>query len=263
LRARSGRNDSTNFWHEADRIKRHIFNRLRELTRFDYVDYKSYRQRFARIPEQLVAEWNRIEKEYRQTDRKYCKRLKGFLFEALFYFACLEGQATFFDAEIAEFGGARIEPHPPWMEVTPFYDIIPSLHQVRVRNRWERKVPQTIADFLVTYVDDSGPTPPSLVDVKSKRPNRRAIKKMGWQITAAMRRGFIFQVAYPKGQIEYPKRLDDWELKTPCPSCAALSRAYDKCDECEKPIFSFSIVCTYYEAKDLWSRIGQTRYGRF
>jgi hypothetical protein len=101
------------------------------------------------------------------------------------------------------------------MEATPLYEIIPSLHQIRRGERRERKVPQTNADFLVTYVDDEGPHAPSLVDVKSRLPKRKEVKKkMGWQITAAMRRGFIFQVAYLKNQIQFPRVLSDWEIRT-------------------------------------------------
>lgn len=245
------------FWAEADRIKRLLFNRLRQLTRIDYKGYRRYRQAFAAIPDQLVKEWQEAEK-------RSLKRLKGYLFEALFYFACLESQAAFLDAELAEFGGATFERSPPWIEATPLYDIIPSLHQIRREKRWERKVPQTSADFLVTYVNDSGPSPPSLVDVKSRPPKRKEIKrKMGWQITAAMRRGFIFQVAYPKDHTEFPKSLDDWEIRTPCSSCGALSKQYDKCEACNATIFSFSIVSGHYEAKELWKTLGKTRSGRF
>ena len=225
------------------------------------MNYRRYRRRFSKIPDRLILEWERIENEYARSPM--LKRLKGFLFEALFYFACLECQARFLDAEIANFGGAAIEPHPAWMEVTPFYDIVPSLHQVRVSNRWERRVPQTIADFLVTFVDDSGPAPPSLMDVKSRRPRRKFARKMSWQITAAMRRGFIFQVAYPKTCTDYPRTFSDWEIRTPCPSCGALCHACDKCEECGKMIFRFSIVSGYHEAQDLWRRLGHTRTGRF
>lgn len=246
--------DGLYFWDEADHVKRRLFNHLRTLTRIDYTNYERYRRRFAEIPEQLLAEWNSLESEYRRRSPRIVPRLRGFLFELLFYFACLDSQAIFLDAEITE-----LQPYPPWMEATPLYDIIPSIHQIREGSTWTRKAPQTTADFIVSYVDDEGPAAPSLVDVKSKKPSRKRTKDMGWQVTAAMRRGFIFQVAYPKNGIALPRSLKDWEVRTSCSSCGAMSVSYEKCDDCGKAIFKFSIVSGYYEAKELRRKQGEVR----
>lgn len=72
----------TTFWVEADRVKRRLFNRLRQLNRMDYRDYRQYRGIFDEIPTQLVREWNQMHK-------KSLKRLRGYLYETLFYFVCL------------------------------------------------------------------------------------------------------------------------------------------------------------------------------
>jgi hypothetical protein len=152
--------------------------------------------------------------------------------------------------------------HPPWFEATPLYDIVTPLYHTKEKDRRKRRVPQTRADFLVTYADDRGPSAPSMVDVKSSKP-RRWRDEWSWQIPAAMRRGFTFQIAYPKFGIEYPVSLDQWEIATPCSKCKALSSDIRKCSECGERIHPFTIADSYYEAKDLWGKSGKERSGRF
>jgi len=157
--------------------------------------------------------------------------------------------------------GEKFEESPPWFEATPLYDIIPTLHRVGK----ERKAPQTDADFIVTYADDKGPLPPSLVDVKSSRPSptKRNKRRWNWQIIAAVRRGFIFRLAFPKEGIEYPKSLKEWESVTPCPECGWFNESYRKCERCGKELIPFSIVDAHFEAKRLWDFLGRVRKGRF
>jgi hypothetical protein len=250
------------FWKIADYVKRRLFSRLRrETSNINYLNYEEYREKFENIPKALLEEWQKIEKEYVKIfSREEMKRLKGFLYEALFYYACLETQTVFLDAELAEFGGAKFEESPPWFECIPLYDIIPNLHFVRDGRRKRRRVPQVKADFLVTYVDDNGPLPPALIDVKSSEKVAKQYRdEYGWQIVAAMRLGFIFQVAYPKPALEtqYPASLDDWVIKTPCPRCRKLSDDYRKCSNCGAEIFSFTIVDPQYRLKELLERLGR------
>ena len=238
-----------------------------ETKNIDYLSYGGYREKFERVPSILIEEWESIKQEVKDEYGEYAnllKRLKGFLYEALFYYACLDMQCTFLDAELIEFGGSEpyFPEYPPWFEAIPLYDIIPTLHNIQEKRIRKRRVPQVEADFLVCYVDDKGPSPPALVDVKSNEP-RGYREKWGWQIVAAMRMGFIFQLAYPKHGIEYPTSLKEWELRTPCPKCKKLSRDYRECSECRAKIFPFTIVDARYTLKELVKQLGMSYKGRF
>lgn len=248
------------FWEIADKVKRRLFSCLRiKTSKLDYLNYNGYRKKFEAIPTSLIEEWERIKEEYKNNPDADFKRLKGFLYEALFYYACLNRQTIFLDAELAEFGGVEFEESPPWFECIPFYDIIPNLHYIKEEEKKKRKVPQTKADFLITRVDDKGPSPPALIDVKSSKPH--ADENWGWQITAALRRGFIFQFAYPK--TEYPRSLKEWEIKTPCSKCRKISDDYRKCTECGAEIFPFDITSSGYTLRGLLERLGISYEGRF
>lgn len=233
-----------------------------ETQRLDYVHYSKYWKGLNEIPNLLIGEWMKIQKEHKRNPYFDAKRLKGYLLEVLFYYACLRRQAIFMDAELAEFGGAHFESSPPWFEATPLYDIVAPLHHTEEKSKRTRRVPQTRADFLVTYVDDQGPAPPCIIDVKSRRPKRWR-GEWGWEIPAAMRRGFIFQIAYPKPGVEFPVSLDQWESATPCSKCKSLSSDPRKCSECSDVIYNFTMVDSYYEAKSLWEGMGKSRTGRF
>jgi hypothetical protein len=256
------------FWEIADYVKRKLFSRLRkETSKINYLNYKEYRERFENIPNSLSKEWQKIEREYgKALSREEIERLKGFLYEVLFYCACLETQTIFLDAELAEFGGAKFKESPPWFECIPLYDIVPNLHFIREKRKKQRKVPQVKADFLVTYVDDKGPLPPALIDVKSSEEAAKQRKEeLGWQIVAAMRLGFIFQIAYPDPKLKssYPKSLKEWMVKTPCSRCKELSDDYRKCTNCGAEIFPFTIVDSRYKLKELIEQLGKTYKGRF
>jgi len=256
------------FWKIADYVKRRLFSRLRiETSKINYLNYRDYREKFKNIPKSLIKEWQKIEKEYSRTlSKSQIKRLKGFLYEALFYYACLKTQTVFLDAEIAEFGGAKFEESPPWFECIPLYDIIPNLHFIREKRRKKRKVPQVKADFLVIYVDDKGPLPPALIDVKSnEKAAKRNKEELHWQVIAAMRLGFIFQIAYPSPNLgsQYPTSLEEWIIKTPCPKCGKLSDEYRECTNCGAEIFPFTIVDARYKLKYLVEQLGKAYQGRF
>lgn len=245
------------FWILADQTKRRLFDKLRKETqRIDYLNYKNYKQSLDEIHGSLLYEWDKILREFKDEPYFNAQRLEGYLLEVLFYYACLKMQALFMDAEILEMVGEKFDEYPPWFEATPFYDIIPTLHHIKENGIRIRKAPQSTADFLLTYVDDGGPTPPALVDVKSRKPQKWN-KKLEWQVIAAMRRGFIFQLAYPKDGIKHPTELDEWEVVTPCSNCRRLSIDFRNCSECGAQIFPFTVADAYYEAKELRSRFGR------
>jgi hypothetical protein len=234
----------------SNEVKWLLFNKLREeFEKINFLDYRRYKEDLERIPDLLITEWEKIKKRFQKEPAFESRNLRGFLFEALFYYACLKIEALFKDAEILEMEGRKIRnEYPPWFEATPLYDVIPPLHHFHKRGKIIRN-PQTKCDFLVTFVNDKGPLPPALVDVKSNKPRRDYIKKFDWQVISAMRRGFIFQFAYPKEGIKYPKSLEEWEIMTFCSKCKELSKSYRKCDKCGEIIFSFTIVDTYYRKK--------------
>jgi hypothetical protein len=256
------------FWEIADYVKRRLFSLIRiETSKINYLNYEEYRERFEDIPNSLLKEWQKIEKEYDKViSRGEIEKLKGFLYETLFYYACLKTQTIFLDAELAEFGGAKFEESPPWFECIPLYDIIPNLHFIYEKGKRRRKVPQVKADFLITYVDDKGPSPPALIDVKSSEKVAKQHKEeLGWQIVSAMRLGFIFQIAYPNPNLKssYPTSLKEWVIKTPCSECKELSDDYRKCTKCGAEIFPFTIVDARYKLKELIEQLGKTYRGRF
>lgn len=256
------------YWTIADQVKRRLYSRLRMATaQVDYLNYEEYQRKFREIPSILVNEWEEIQREYAygansEIFRLNEHRLKGNLYEVLFYYACLKTQALFIDAEICEMEGVHFEESPPWFEATPIYDIIPTLHHIHEKGIQVRKAPQVKADFLISYVDDRGPTPFAFVDVKSRSPSEYS-DAWNWQVTAAMRHGFIFQLAYPRTKSKYPISLEDWEIKTPCLNCKDLSDEFRKCTKCGKEIFPFTVVDARYEAESLWELLGKTRKRRF
>ena len=255
------------FWEIADEVKRRLFSRSRiETSQINYLNYKEYRKKFESIPDSLIEEWGKLKEKYKNTPEENSNRLKGFLYEALFYYACMETQTVFLDAELCEFGGAKFEKSPPWFECIPLYDIIPNLHYIWEKNEKKRKVPQIKVDFLVTYVDDKGPLPPALIDVKSSEgATKYKREELNWQIVAAMRLGFIFQVAYPDPNLQspYPRSLKEWKIKTPCSNCKGLSDDFRKCSKCRAEIFPFTIVDARYTLKELIGRLGKNYKGRF
>jgi hypothetical protein len=229
-------------------VKWLLFNRLRqEFEDLDYSVYRAYQDGLQRVPERLIRYWeHELKPKYANDPDVDVKRLRGFLFEALFYFAYLRTEALFKDAEILEMSGATVrrDEYPPWLEANPLYDVVAPLHHLHSKNAKELKSPQTRCDFLVTYADDKGALPPALVDVKSRRPKEPFWNrdKLSWQLTSAARRGFIFQLAYPKSGIKYPTCLNEWEFGTPCLRCDRLSENSRTCSQCGAVIFAFSIA---------------------
>jgi len=251
------------YWAIADYVKRSLFNKLREMTtKINYLDYHEYKRSFEAIHGLLIEEWNRIQEEFKGNPDFNPKRLKGYLLEVLFYYACLKMQANFIDAEIVEMEGVKFKEYPPWFEATPLYDIIAPLHHIREKGARRRRAPQTRADFFITYVDNQGSAPPSMVEVKTRK-LKHWRPEWGWQIPAALRRGFIFQIAYPRNGVEYPKELDEWETATPCSNCKKMSQDFRKCTECGDGIFPFTIADAHYEVMKLRRLLGKDRKGRF
>jgi len=128
---RGGGMGKDRYWVIADIVKRRLFDRLRkEMWKIDYLDYRKYRKGIEDIYSSILEEWKNIKEEYKGDPDADFTKLRGFLYEVLFYYACLKTQTLFIDAEILEMGGKFFEEHPPWYEATPLYDIIPDLHHI-------------------------------------------------------------------------------------------------------------------------------------
>ena len=128
---RGGGMGKDRYWVIADIVKRRLFDRLRkEMWKIDYLDYRKYRKGIEDIYSSILEEWENIKEEYKGDPDADFTKLRGFLYEVLFYYACLKTQTLFIDAEILEMGGKFFEEHPPWYEATPLYDIIPDLHHI-------------------------------------------------------------------------------------------------------------------------------------
>lgn len=98
------------YWVIADIVKRRLFDRLRkEMWKIDYLDYRKYRKGIEDIYSSILEEWENIKEEYKGDPDADFTKLRGFLYEALFYYACLKTQTLFIDAEILEMGGKFFE----------------------------------------------------------------------------------------------------------------------------------------------------------
>ncbi|GAI58886.1 unnamed protein product, partial [marine sediment metagenome] len=79
-------------------VKWRLFNKLREeFEKLDFLNYNKYKEGIHRMPDILIDEWDQIEKEFKNNSNFSSRSLRGFLFEALFHYACLRIEALFKD----------------------------------------------------------------------------------------------------------------------------------------------------------------------
>jgi len=99
-----------------------------------------------------------------------------------------------------------------------------------------------------------GPHPPSLIYVKSKKSSRWS-DSWEWCYIAAMRRGFIFQIAYSRGKKYLSRDLEEWEVVTPCPSRKNFSKNYRICQYCSQVIYLYTIVDAIHGIREALNKI--------
>jgi len=242
------------YWKIADEIKRRLFNLIRNSFKekpiidasISFEKSENFIQRRIREVHRLILEeWKNIKREYQNNPHFNEKRLSGYLYEALFYLSSLELMSRWFRNDIY-WMGCNLENKmeaPAHLEILPLYDIIPPI-TYKPSNNEKAKVPQLKGDFIAFYVE--GPsgqrkvTPIALIEVKKSLSSYR--KRDGkWVAIAALRHGLVAQVAYPKTQLDKLYSLENWEIKTVCPSCGKLmDKIYRTCPFCKKEAYLFT-----------------------
>jgi len=242
------------YWKIADEIKRRLFDLIRNSFKekpiidasVSFEESENYiRERIKEVHELILQEWEKVKREYQTNPHFDEERLLGYLYEALFYLSSLELISRWFKDDIYWMGynlENKIEP-PAHFEVLPLYDIIPPITYKAIDSE-KAKVPQLKGDFITFYVE--GPsgqrkvTPIALIDVKKSLHSYKE-KSGRWAAIAALRHGLVAQVAYPKTQIDELYLLENWEIKTICPSCGKLMDGiYRTCPLCKKEAYPFT-----------------------
>ena len=241
------------YWEWADLIKRKLFGSIRDYLRENpSIDLSSDSSQFEenrkKIKEGLhklvLEEWNLIKQQYRGNSATDWNRLKGFLYEALFYVACIDLSSFYFATDVVWMQAKAFEA-PPHFEVLPLFGIIPSIRYLFEKGKEPALVPQLESDFLILYVEGEAgrrkASPVTLVDVKSSKSVHEWRKEKGIrQAIAALRHGCAMQIAYPLKNIKELKSLQDWETKSICPSCGELMDDIPAiCPYCNKEAYSF------------------------
>lgn len=241
------------YWNLADLIKRKLFGRIREYLRENPAidlssDYSQFEENSKKIKEELnksvLKEWNLINQQCRENPAADWNRLKGFLYEALFYVACIDLSSFYFATDVVWIQ-TKFFKAPPHFEVLPLFGIIPPIRYLFEKGKEPSSVPQLEADFLILYVEgESGrrrASPVTFVDVKSSKRVHEWKKKKGIrQAIAALRHGCAMQITYPLKNIEELKSLKDWETKSICPSCGELMNNIPAmCPYCKKEAYPF------------------------
>lgn len=245
--------DKQKYWELADLIKRRLFGRIRDYLQenpaidlsSDYYQFEENRKKIKEeLHESVLKEWNLIKQQYRGNPAADWNRLKGFLYEALFYVACIDLCSFYFATDIVWMQTKAFEA-PPHFEVLPLFGIIPPIRYVFEKAKEPSPVPQLEADFLILYVEGEAGRrrayPVTFVDVKSSKKVHEWKKEKGIrQAIAALRHGCAMQLAYPLKDIEELKSLKDWETKTICPSCGnLLDNIPAICPYCKKEAYPF------------------------
>jgi len=235
------------FWIIFDLLKRELFTFLKEsITNINWT--KNFLDQLDRIYDDLTRKWMQVEDIIKGSNLSI-KRLKGVLYEALFYFSCIYTVSIFKGSWIMQIVNTpnRSSEKPPWFEVIPIYDIQPRLFRAQRNSKWVLKAPQIEADFLICYWDtNTGPLPPAFIDVKS---SLSAVKKLSrsqrvwFALGCKLFHNSIFQIAYPKRGISYPKKLEDWHIELVCWKCGALNKNKIYCKECGEKIWLAEDEC--------------------
>lgn len=216
------------FWILFDWCKRELFSFLKE--RITNIKWKeNWLRELEKIHEELITMWTKIENECQ--DYQQLKRLRGVVYEPLFFLNSLSTSSIFKGSWIMEVAGDPLIPErlPPWLEIIPLYDIIPRVFRIKKENRWELRVPQIEADFLIYYCDERKRKervnnrkifPLAFIDIKSNLKNYNPKEAVWYALGCKWFQNSILQIAIPKK--EFPKDLKDWKIPQVCWSCGKL-----------------------------------------
>jgi hypothetical protein len=216
------------FWILFDWCKRELFSFLKD--RITNIKWKkNWLKELEEVHEELIYKWREIENKCQNYQQ--LKRLKGVIYEPLFYLNSLYTGSIFKGSWIMEVAGDSLIPNllPPWLEIIPLYDIVPKVFRIKKRNRWELRAPQIEADFLIYYYDERKRKekinkrklfPLAFIDIKSSLKNYNPREAVWHALGCKMFQNSILQIAIP--QKEFPQHLKDWKELQVCWNCGKL-----------------------------------------
>ena len=235
--------DEEKYWIVFDWLKREFFIMIKDrITNIDWAGH--WVKNLEDIYNNVIWEWKQIEDILLQYNNFSLKRLKGILYEVLFYLSCIEASSIFKGSWIIELTGDPPIPNeePPWLEIIPIYDILPKTFRIKEANKWTLRAPQIEADFIVCYWDEKGSLPLGFVDVKANLKNYKKPKRVWYALGCKYFYNAILQIARPK--VDYPKDLKDWKVQQVCLGCGSLNKSTIYCQNCGTKI--------WLAEKELW-----------
>lgn len=259
-------------WERFDAIKMKLFKHVyREFWKIDWIVPKNAILRMDTIYDNILKKWDEIEKSLISQGIKEweIKRYKGALYEALFYYACLQIDLYFklcwsmvFElastvVELRTKGHSKKEdllkkfgpkiagsPPPPSFGVIPLSDFVPPILHVSVKGK-RLKLWHLQADFVVYTGDiERRILPPVFVDVKSGRPNMDGKNRDKFRDQAVACKFFDSElvVVYPKNPL--PRKPNEWETKLVCYHCGSLEEPMiNECSNCGSEIHLPLFIC--------------------
>jgi hypothetical protein len=259
------------FWERFDIIKMRLFKYVyKEFWKIDWTKPQCGIKQADSIYENLLKKWDEIERDLVVQGIKAgeIRRYKGALFEALFYYACLQIDLYFklcwsliFELastieELRAKGQSSKEnllkeigpeiarsPPPPSFGVLPLSDFVPPILHIPVKGK-RLKFWHLQADFVIyTGEIEKRILPSVFVDVKSSKPRldekRDAFKD---QATACKFFDSEMVVVYPKNHL--PRKPNEWDIKLVCPYCGSLEEPMSKdCSNCKSEIHLPLFLC--------------------
>jgi len=226
--------DKKKFWIVFDWLKREYFDWIKNKIK-DINWEEEWLNDFERILDEAIENWSHFESTFSQYENIPTKRLKGILYEVLFYISCIKTSSIFKGSWIMELNNDPLCPNrePPWFEVVPIYDILPKTFNLNDGSKKVLKAPQIEADFLILYWDKMGTHPLVFVDVK-KNLNKYKPKDAVWNALGCKWSNAILAIATPKK--DFPRDLKDWDIKHVCWNCGHLNVDSACCEDCGKSI---------------------------
>jgi len=229
------------YWIVFDWLKREFFVLLKDkITNIDWTG--NWLTDLQNLHKNVIEEWKKIE-SILPIDFPI-KRLKGILYEVLFYLTCIKTSSIFKSSWILELTGNPLIPNetPPWFEVIPIYDILPKTFRIEENNKWTLRAPRIEADFFICYWDEKNSLPLAFVDVKANLKNYREQEMVWHALGCKYFYNAILQIACPK--VGYPKDLKEWKIQQVCWSCGSLNKDAIYCKNCGTKI--------WLAEKELW-----------
>ena len=143
------------YWELVDLIKRRLFGRIRDCLRenpaidlsADFSKFEENREKVkGELHNSVLDEWDLIKQQHSENPIADWNRLEGFLYEALFYIACLDLSSFYFATDVVWMQTKAFEA-PPHFEAVPLFGIIPPIRYLYKEGEKPSFVPQLEADF--------------------------------------------------------------------------------------------------------------------